>query len=110
MTFRAVRILKEADLIAAEDTRHTGKLLHHFQIETPQISYHTHNTQRRIPDLIAQLQAGKTIALVSDAGMPGISDPGYELVCACTAAGIVVSPIPGPSAVVSAIAASGLPT
>ncbi|MEO0455162.1 MAG: 16S rRNA (cytidine(1402)-2'-O)-methyltransferase [Cyanobacteria bacterium P01_A01_bin.114] len=110
MTFRAVRILKEADLIAAEDTRHTGKLLHHFQIETPQISYHTHNTQRRIPELMAQLQAGKTIALVSDAGMPGISDPGYELVCACAAAGIVVSPIPGPSAVVSAIAASALST
>ncbi|MEO1400628.1 MAG: 16S rRNA (cytidine(1402)-2'-O)-methyltransferase [Cyanobacteria bacterium J06635_1] len=110
MTFRAVRILKEADLIAAEDTRHTGKLLHHFQIETPQISYHTHNARRRIPDLIAQLQSGKTIALVSDAGMPGISDPGYELVCACAAAGIVVSPIPGPSAVVSAIATSGLPT
>ncbi|MEO0869793.1 MAG: SAM-dependent methyltransferase, partial [Cyanobacteria bacterium J06642_11] len=83
MTFRAVRILKEADLIAAEDTRHTGKLLHHFQVETPQISYHEHNARTRIPQLIKKLNAGQTIALVSDAGMPGISDPGYELVCAC---------------------------
>ncbi|MFG6104779.1 16S rRNA (cytidine(1402)-2'-O)-methyltransferase [Leptothoe sp. EHU-05/26/07-4] len=110
ITFRAVRILQEADLIAAEDTRHTGKLLHHYQIETPQISYHEHNAQARIPQLIEKLQAGQTIALVSDAGMPGISDPGYELVCACTEAGIVVSPIPGPVAVVSAIAASALPS
>lgn len=110
ITFRAVRILQEADLIAAEDTRHTGKLLHHFQIETPQLSYHEHNAQSRIPQLIEKLQAGQTIALVSDAGMPGISDPGYELVCACAEADIVVSPIPGPVAVVSAIAASGLPS
>ena len=110
ITFRAVRILKEATLIAAEDTRHTGKLLHHFQIETPQISYHEHNAQTRIPQLIEKLQAGQTIALVSDAGMPGISDPGYELVCACAEANIVVSPIPGPAAVVSAIAASALPS
>lgn len=110
ITFRAVRILQEADLIAAEDTRHTGKLLHHFQIETPQLSYHEHNSQRRIPQLIEKLQAGQTIALVSDAGMPGISDPGYELVCACAEVGIVVSPIPGPAAVVSAIAASALPS
>lgn len=110
ITFRAVRILKEADLIAAEDTRHTGKLLHHFQIETPQISYHEHNAQARIPQLIEKLQAGQTVALVSDAGMPGISDPGYGLVCACAESGIVVSPIPGPAAVVSAIAASALPS
>lgn len=110
ITFRAVRILQEADLIAAEDTRHTGKLLHHYQIETPQISYHEHNAQARIPQLIEKLQTGQTIALVSDAGMPGISDPGYELVCACTEAGLVVSPIPGPVAVVSAIAASALPS
>lgn len=110
ITFRAVRILKEAALIAAEDTRHTGKLLHHFQIETPQISYHEHNAQTRIPQLIEKLETGQTIALVSDAGMPGISDPGYELVCACAKAKIVVSPIPGPAAVVSAIAASALPS
>ena len=110
ITFRAVRILQEADLLAAEDTRHTGKLLHHFQIETPQISYHEHNAQSRIPQLIEKLRAGQTIALVSDAGMPGISDPGYKLVCACADAGIVVSPIPGPVAAVSAIAASALPS
>lgn len=110
ITFRAVRILKEADLIAAEDTRHTGKLLHHFQIETPQISYHEHNARSRIPQLLEKLQSGQTLALVSDAGMPGISDPGYGLVCACAEAGIVVSPIPGAAAVVSAIAASALPS
>ena len=110
ITFRAVRILKEVDLIAAEDTRHTGKLLHHFQIETPQLSYHEHNAQTRIPQLLENLNAGQTIALVSDAGMPGISDPGYELVCACADVGIVVSPIPGAAAVVSAIAASALPS
>ncbi|NEQ52005.1 MAG: 16S rRNA (cytidine(1402)-2'-O)-methyltransferase [Leptolyngbya sp. SIO3F4] len=110
ITFRAVRILKEANLIAAEDTRHTGKLLSHFQIETPQISYHEHNAQTRIPQLIEKLQTGQSIALVSDAGMPGISDPGYELVCACADADIVVSPIPGPAAVISAIAASALPS
>ena len=109
MTFRAIRTLKEADTIAAEDTRHTGKLLQHFQIETPQISYHDHNTQQRIPQLIERLQQGLAIALVTDAGMPGISDPGYELVCACIAKQIAVVPIPGPSAVTAAIAAAGLP-
>ena len=109
MTFRAVRTLKEVDAIAAEDTRHTGKLLQHFQIKTPQISYHDHNTQQRIPQLIQRLQKGEAIALVTDAGMPGISDPGYELVCACVANQITVVPIPGPSAVVTAIAAAGLP-
>ncbi|MGC1307970.1 MAG: 16S rRNA (cytidine(1402)-2'-O)-methyltransferase [Phormidesmis sp.] len=109
ITFRALRVLKSADAIAAEDTRHTGKLLHHFQITTPQVSYHDHNTQQRIPQLIARLERGEAIALVTDAGMPGISDPGYELVCACVAADITVIPIPGPSAVVTAIAAAGLP-
>jgi len=109
MTFRAVRTLKEVDVIAAEDTRHTGKLLQHFQIKTPQISYHDHNTQQRIPQLVERLQQGDAIALVTDAGMPGISDPGYELVCACVAKQITVVPIPGPSAVVTAIAAAGLP-
>ena len=109
MTFRAIRTLKEADIIAAEDTRHTGKLLQYFQIETPQISYHDHNTQQRIPQLIERLQQGVAIALVTDAGMPGISDPGYELVCACVAKQIAVVPIPGPSAVTTAIAAAGLP-
>lgn len=110
ITFRALRILKSADAIAAEDTRHTGKLLQHFQITTPQISYHDHNTQQRIPQLIRLLKAGETLALVSDAGMPGISDPGYELVCACVDNQLTVVPIPGPSAVVTAIAAAGLPS
>ncbi len=109
ITFRALRILKSADIIAAEDTRHTGKLLHHFQITTPQISYHDHNTQQRIPQLIERLEKGEAIALVTDAGMPGISDPGYELVCACVAKGLTVVPVPGPSAVVTALAAAGLP-
>jgi 16S rRNA (cytidine1402-2'-O)-methyltransferase len=110
MTFRAVRILQDVDLIAAEDTRHTGKLLHHFQITTPQISYHQHNARQRIPELVARLQQGGMIALVSDAGMPGISDPGYELVCACVEAGITVTPIPGATAGIMALAAAGLPT
>lgn len=109
ITFRALRVLRQADLIAAEDTRHTGKLLSHFQVSTPQISYHDHNTQQRIPQLVRKLQAGSAIALVTDAGMPGISDPGYELVCACIEAEIMVVPVPGPSAVVTAIAAAGLP-
>ncbi|NEQ34125.1 MAG: 16S rRNA (cytidine(1402)-2'-O)-methyltransferase [Leptolyngbya sp. SIO4C5] len=110
MTLRAVRVLGEADLIAAEDTRHTGKLLQHFQIKTPQLSYHEHNQQQRIPEILRLLQQGKTVALVSDAGMPGISDPGYELVKACRAANLPVIPIPGVTAAITAIAASGLPT
>lgn len=110
ITFRAVRILQEVDLIAAEDTRHTGHLLHHFQITTPQISYHEHNQKQRIPELINHLTSGKNIALVTDAGMPGISDPGTELVQACQEAQIRVIPIPGPSASLTALSASGLPT
>jgi 16S rRNA (cytidine1402-2'-O)-methyltransferase len=110
MTMRGLEILKGVDTIAAEDTRHTGKLLHHFQIKTPQISYHQHNEQHRIPELISQLQSGKSIALVTDAGMPGISDPGYLLVSACVAAGIRVIPIPGVTAVITAVSASGLPS
>lgn len=110
MTFRAVQVLQTVDLIAAEDTRHTGKLLQHFQIKTPQVSYHEHNRNSRIPELLEHLGNGKAIALVSDAGMPGISDPGYELVKACIAAGITVVPIPGASAAITALSASGLPT
>lgn len=110
MTFRAVRMLQTVDVIAAEDTRHTGKLLHHFQIKTPQISCHQHNIQSRIPSLIERLQQGQTIALVTDAGMPCVSDPGYELVKACVAAGIQVVPIPGATAAITALAASGLPS
>jgi 16S rRNA (cytidine1402-2'-O)-methyltransferase len=110
MTMRGIQVLRDVDTIAAEDTRHTGKLLHHFEIKTPQISYHQHNEQQRIPELIAQLQAGKSIALVTDAGMPGISDPGHLIVAACVAAGIRVIPIPGVTAVITAVSASGLPS
>jgi 16S rRNA (cytidine1402-2'-O)-methyltransferase len=110
MTFRAVRILQTVDTIAAEDTRHTGKLLQHFQIKTNQISYHQHNRQQRLPELLHQLTTGKTIALVTDAGMPSISDPGYELVQGAIEAGIPVIPIPGATAGITALSASGLPT
>jgi 16S rRNA (cytidine1402-2'-O)-methyltransferase len=110
MTVRAVKTLQTVDLIAAEDTRHTGKLLKHCQIETPQLSYHEHNRQERIPDLLDRLQSGQAIALVTDAGMPGISDPGYELVKACVEVGIVVVPIPGVTAAITALTASGLST
>lgn len=110
MTFRAIDTLKEVDLIAAEDTRHTGKLLQHFQIKTPQISYHQHNQQKRTPELVEKLQQGRAIALVTDAGMPGISDPGYELIKACVEANIAIVPIPGVSASIAALSASGLPT
>ncbi|MFN6519442.1 MAG: 16S rRNA (cytidine(1402)-2'-O)-methyltransferase [Nostoc sp. CreGUA01] len=110
MTFRAVRILQTVDMIAAEDTRHTGKLLQHFEIKTPQLSYHEHNRTSRIPELLEYLANDKTIALVSDAGMPGISDPGYELIKACIEAGINVVPIPGASAAITALSAAGLPT
>ncbi len=110
MTFRAVKILQSVDAIAAEDTRHTGKLLQHFQIKTPQVSYHEHNRNERLPELLNKLSEGKAIALVTDAGMPGISDPGYELVKACAEAGIEVVPIPGATAGITALSASGLPT
>jgi 16S rRNA (cytidine1402-2'-O)-methyltransferase len=111
MTFRAVRILQSVDLIAAEDTRHTGKLLQHFQITTPQISYHAHNRQSRIGEVLHHLQVQQhAVALVSDAGMPGISDPGHELIAACIEAGIPVVPIPGPTAAITALCVSGLST
>lgn len=110
MTMRAIKTLQTVDLIAAEDTRHTGKLLKHWQIETPQLSYHEHNRQERVPELIDRLRSGKAIALVTDAGMPGISDPGYELVRACVESGITVVPIPGVTAVITALTASGLST
>ncbi len=110
ITFRAIRVLQTVNLIAAEDTRHTGKLLHHFQITTPQISYHEHNRLSRFPELLNRLQQGNAIALVTDAGMPGISDPGYDLIKACIEEKIAVIPIPGVTAVITALAASGLPT
>ncbi len=110
ITYRAVRVLGEADLIACEDTRQTRKLLDHYDIHKPTISYHDHNEAERTEDLTARLLAGETIALVSDAGMPLVSDPGYRLVHAAIEAGIGVQPIPGPSASLTALAASGLPT
>ena len=108
MTPRAVETLKQADYIAAEDTRNTQKLLNHFDIHTKQISFHKFNTQERIPELIAMLKDGKNIAQVSDAGMPSISDPGHELVEACATEGIRVIALPGPSASLTALIASGL--
>lgn len=110
MTFRAVRVLQQADVIAAEDTRRTGKLLQHFQITTPQVSYHQHNHRQRAPELLRRLGQGQAIALVTDAGMPGISDPGGALVRACRDAGLPVTPIPGASAGVTALSAAGLDT
>lgn len=110
MTFRAVKVLQEVDLIAAEDTRHTRKLLTHFAIHTSLVSYHEHNKLTRGPELIAKLQEGQTIAVVSDAGMPGISDPGTHLVQLAIAAGVTVVPIPGANAALSALTASGLDT
>ena len=108
MTPRALTVLTEVDLIAAEDTRHTQQLLNHFEIATKQISFHEHNWQAKIPSILADLQNGKNIAQVSDAGMPSISDPGKELVAAAFAQGIAVVPIPGATAGVTALIASGL--
>jgi 16S rRNA (cytidine1402-2'-O)-methyltransferase len=110
ITARAIKTLKEVDLIAAEDTRHTGKLLHHFQIQTDTISYHIHNVKERIPFLVAKIEEGAAIALVTDAGMPGISDPGTELVQVCIANHIQVIPIPGVTAGITALVASGMDT
>ena len=110
MTYRAVRVLGEADLIACEDTRQTRKLLDHYQIRKPTISYHDHNEAERTEDLAARLRAGAAIALVSDAGMPLVSDPGYRLVRAAIEMGVPVQAIPGASATLTALAASGLPT
>ncbi|QFR66591.1 16S rRNA (cytidine(1402)-2'-O)-methyltransferase [Furfurilactobacillus rossiae] len=108
MTYRAVATLKQVDLIAAEDTRNTQKLLNNFDIETKQISFHEHNTQERIPELLDKLRAGVNIAQVSDAGMPSISDPGTELVAAAVAAQLPVVPLPGANAGLTALIASGL--
>lgn len=110
ITFRAINTLKTVDLIAAEDTRHTGKLLQHYEIATPQISYHEHNRKQREPEIIQRLQQGENIALVTDAGMPGISDPGYDLVRACVEANIAAIAIPGVTAAITALAVSGLPS
>lgn len=109
MTFRAVNTLKQVALIASEDTRTTQKLLNHFEITVPQRSFHEHNYKERIPQLIEELIAGRSIAQVSDAGMPSISDPGHELVEACIQAAIPVVALPGPTAGLTALIASGLP-
>jgi 16S rRNA (cytidine1402-2'-O)-methyltransferase len=110
ITLRAIRILKEADIIAAEDTRHTQTLLRHFAINTPLTSYHEHNERAKANQLVARLQGGATIALVSDAGTPAISDPGYRLIVEAIRIGIRIVPIPGPSALIAAVSAGGLPT
>ncbi|MDR7866102.1 MAG: 16S rRNA (cytidine(1402)-2'-O)-methyltransferase [Sporomusaceae bacterium] len=110
MTFRGVRVLKEAAVIAAEDTRHTRKLLSHFDIHTPLVSYHEHNKAARGPELVARLLAGEDVAVVSDAGLPGISDPGADLVRLALAAGAAVTPVPGANAALAALVASGLDT
>jgi 16S rRNA (cytidine1402-2'-O)-methyltransferase len=110
ITLRALRVLKEADLIAAEDTRHTRKLLAHFDIHTPLTSFYQHQQFRQAPALIRGVLEGKNLALVTDAGTPGISDPGAWLVHEALAAGIEVTPVPGPSAAVALLSASGLPT
>jgi 16S rRNA (cytidine1402-2'-O)-methyltransferase len=109
ITLRALRILREADQIAAEDTRHTQKLLAHYEISRPLVSYHEHNEVTRAPELVAALEQGGKIALVSDAGMPLVSDPGHRLVALCVRHQIPVVPVPGASALVAALAASGLP-
>lgn len=110
MTFRAVDILKQADVIAAEDTRHTKKLCHVFEIDTPLISYHEHNKREREQELVNRVTAGETVALVSDAGMPAISDPGADLVKRFTEEGLPVIALPGANAAVTALITSGLST
>lgn len=109
LSYRAVAILKHVDVIACEDTRHTRRLLDRFEIDKPTVSYHEHNELSRAEDLIGRLRSGQNVALVSDAGTPLISDPGYRVVAAAVEAEIPVIPVPGPSAIVTALMASGLP-
>jgi 16S rRNA (cytidine1402-2'-O)-methyltransferase len=110
ITLRALRILKEIDLIACEDTRQTQKLLNHYAITTHTISYHEHNEATRATELVKDLRSGKSVALVTDAGMPGISDPGFRLVSLAIEHNVTIVPLPGASAFLSALVASGLPT
>lgn len=110
ITLRALRILRSADCIACEDTRQTQKLLNHFEIRTPTISYHMHNEGPRAEELLTDLKQGARIAVVSDAGTPGIADPGSQIAAAAIAAGIAVFPVPGANAAISALIASGLPS
>lgn len=109
ITFRAIRVLKEADLILAEDTRNSGKLLKHFEISTPMQSHHMHNEHKTVDHVVSRIQGGETIALISDAGTPAISDPGFLLTRACVAAGVEVDCLPGATAFVPALVNSGLP-
>lgn len=110
ITLRAIKTLDGVDLIAAEDTRHTARLLSHYRIRTPMISCHEHNEHQRTPELIDKIRSGAAVALVSDAGTPSVSDPGYRLVRAAVEQGLNIVPIPGVSAAVTALCASGLPT
>jgi 16S rRNA (cytidine1402-2'-O)-methyltransferase len=110
ITVRALRLLGEVDIIACEDTRQTAKLLHHYSIQKETVSYHQHNEMTRAPELVIRMEQGANVALVSDAGTPGISDPGHQLVTLALRHQIVVVPIPGPSALIASLAASGLPT
>ena len=110
ITLRALRVLKEVDLVACEDTRTSAVLLSHFGIDTPRTSYHEHNESQKAPQLIDRMKAGQNVALISDAGSPGISDPGFYLVRECMRHGIPVEALPGPTAFVPALAASALPT
>lgn len=109
ISFRVLRVLKEVDLIAAEDTRHTKKLLAHYQVETQLISYHQHSGTKQQDKIVELILQGKDVALVSDAGTPGISDPGQQLISACVQKGIEIDPLPGPCAAVTALSASGFP-
>jgi 16S rRNA (cytidine1402-2'-O)-methyltransferase len=110
MTARALRVLREADLVAAEDTRHTRRLLQHFGISAQVVSLHEHNERARATSLVEQVREGRNVALVTDAGSPGIADPGFPVVRAAIAAGVRVESVPGPSAVIAALQVSGLPT
>ncbi|HWO42826.1 MAG TPA: 16S rRNA (cytidine(1402)-2'-O)-methyltransferase, partial [Candidatus Eisenbacteria bacterium] len=110
ISLRALRILKEVDVIAAEDTRHTKILLDRYDIRTPLTAYHEHNESAKAEELVRRLTAGETVALVCDAGTPGISDPGYRLVRGAIRADIKVVPVPGPSALTAVLSAAGLPT
>ena len=110
ITFRAIRTLKEADIIAAEDTRVTRKLLSHYDIHTPMIAYHQHSGGRRAEEIMEKIREGSNVALVSDAGTPGISDPGHELIALCIDQGLQIECMPGPAALIPAIVVSGLPT
>jgi 16S rRNA (cytidine1402-2'-O)-methyltransferase len=110
ITLRALRVLREADLVACEDTRTAGFLLSHYDIDTPRTSYHDHNERQKAPELVARMQGGATIALVTDAGSPGISDPGFYLVRECLREGVPVEALPGATAFVPALTLSGLPT